>query len=67
MVIEGNSIDGITDSEKQMLYDAVCQYMFSEAKIGRSKHFAADIHEKESIKASKCMTQMRASWPNLIK
>lgn len=66
MVIEGNSIDGITNDEKQMLYDAVCQYMFSEAKISRSKHFAADIHEKESIKASECLKQMRASWPNIV-
>lgn len=66
MKIEDNKIVDISKEDKQMLYDALCQYMFQEAKIGRSEHFAADIHEKESVKASRCVMMMRGTWLDII-
>ena len=66
MIVCGDCILDCSDDEKQLLYDSVIQYMFSESKIGKSDHFASEIHMQESIKAGNVAVKMRDEWKKLI-
>jgi len=66
MVIEDRYIDGITEEEKQLLYDAIINRIFELHKMSKTNHVAADIFHEDEIKLSSIAVIMRAQWPNLI-
>lgn len=66
MTIEKDKIILDNLEDKQILYDALTHYMYSEYKMGQSNHFAADIHAKISEKASDVVIDMRNEWKDLL-
>ena len=66
MRIGEHELINITNEEKQLIYDAIIQYAFSESNIGRSEHFSADIHREIGAQASKMAVGMRETWNEVI-
>lgn len=66
MIFEEDKIILIGAEDRQIIYDAVVHYMFSEAEIGRSNHFAADVHAEIAEKASKIAVAMQKNWKDII-
>lgn len=66
MRIGEHELINITNEEKQLIYDAIIQYAFSESNIGRSEHFAADIHKEIGASASKIAVALRKAWSEVI-
>lgn len=66
MIFEEDKIILIGAEDRQIIYDAVVHYMFSEAEIGRSNHFAADVHAEIAEKASKIAVDMQKNWKDII-
>lgn len=65
MIIEKDEIILINTEDRQILYDAVVHYMYGEAKIGRSNHFAADVHKEIADQASKIAVDMQKKWKDI--
>ena len=65
MTVGETRIRNIDAEERQIIYDALVYYMFNESEIGRSNHFAADIHAEIANKASKMAIQLREAWADL--
>lgn len=65
MIIKEDQILLIGAEDRQIIYDAVIHYMFSEAEIGRSNHFAADVHAEIAEKASKIVADMHKNWKDI--
>ena len=66
MRIGEHELINITNEEKQLIYDAIVHYAFSESNIGRSEHFAADIHREIGVQASKMAVGMQEAWNEVI-
>ena len=66
MIIDKDRIILHGTEDRQLIYDAMIMYMFSEAEIGRSNHFAADIHAEIAKKASKVAIDMQNNWNDII-
>lgn len=66
MIVGENRIRDITSSEKQIIYDALYYYMNNEHQMGRSKHFAADIHADIAKQTSRLLVQIVEAWEGTI-
>lgn len=66
MVVGNSEIKALSLEERQMIYDALVHYMFSESEMARSNHFAKDIHADIADKVAKMAIQMRESWKDVM-
>ena len=66
MTVGENRIRNLTNEEKQIIYDALVHYTFSESDMGKSNHFAADVHAEIAKKAGEMTVQIRRAWENDI-
>lgn len=53
MIIDKGEIVLTGTDDRQIIYDAMIHYMYSEAEMGRSNHFASDVHAEIAEIASK--------------
>lgn len=66
MKLGEHELINITNEEKQLIYDAMVHYAFSESEIGRSKHFDSDIHREIGKQATKMAVEMVDAWNEVI-
>ena len=62
MIVEDTMIRQLTEEEKQVILDAVILYSWSESDMGKSNHFAADVHAEIAKMASHLSMQMHEAW-----
>lgn len=65
MIIDKGEIVLTGTDDRQIIYDSMIHYMYSEAEMGRSNHFAADVHAEIAERASKIAGEMQKKWKDI--
>lgn len=65
MIIDKGEIVLTGTDDRQIIYDAMIHYMYSEAEMGRSNHFASDVHAEIAEIASKIAVEMHKKWKDI--
>ena len=56
----------MNNEDRQMIYDALCQYVFNENKYDKTNHFAAEVHLEKAKKATDIVIEIQQNWEDII-